>query len=65
MNVTRKQAFEALLTFKMDFEGSHFTQLSEGAKDLIRSLLQVNVQVVQAIEACMAATCLCMCSLLL
>jgi hypothetical protein len=41
VNVTRKQAFEALLTFEMDFEGPHFTELSEGAQDLIRSLLQV------------------------
>lgn len=41
MNVTRKQAFEALLTFEMDFEGPHFTELSEGAQDLIKSLLQV------------------------
>jgi serine/threonine protein kinase len=42
VNVTRKQAFEALLTFEMDFEGPHFTELSEGAQDLIKSLLQVN-----------------------
>jgi hypothetical protein len=41
VNVTRKQAFEALLTFEMDFEGPHFTELSEGAQDLIKSLLQV------------------------
>jgi hypothetical protein len=41
VNVTRKQAFEALLTFEMDFDGPHFTGLSEGAQDLIRSLLQV------------------------
>lgn len=41
VNVTRKQAFEALLTFEMDFEGPHFMELSEGARDLIKSLLQV------------------------
>ena len=52
MNVTRKQAFEALLTFEMDFEGQHFTELSEGAQDLIRSLLQVNLRTAMSARLC-------------
>ncbi len=38
--MSRRQAFEALLTFEMDFHGEHFTELSEGAQEFIKSLLQ-------------------------
>jgi calcium-dependent protein kinase len=40
VNVSRRQAFEALLTFEMDFHGPHFTELSDGAQEFIKSLLQ-------------------------
>jgi len=39
-NITRKQAFEALLGYHLDFESDHFTSLSDGAQDFIRKLLQ-------------------------
>lgn len=54
VSVTRKQAFEALLTFEMDFDGSHFTELSEGARDLITSLLQVCFSCYECIAANLA-----------
>lgn len=40
--MSRRQAFEALLTFEMDFQGEHFTELSEGAQEFIKSLLQAS-----------------------
>ena len=39
VNVTRRQAFEALLGFQMDFHSPHFTGLSAGAQEFVRLLL--------------------------
>lgn len=40
VNITRRQAFEALLGYHIDLESQYFCALSDGAQEFIRMLLQ-------------------------
>lgn len=40
VNITRRQAFEALLGYHIDLESEHFRALSDGAQDFLKMLLE-------------------------